>query len=141
MLAWLTSDFFTAFSPLWTVYEREGLDAGQQQLLRTLGTENVNKAAAHLDRLLAGRDWLLGEQRSVADAYLAGVARWISYLRVYDLDAKTPHLARHLTKLEQDPAVQFAHAVERGGSPAGAGHFKGHVQWKELRPLFAAGVS
>lgn len=138
MLAWLTSDFFTAFAPLWTVYEREGLDAGQQRLLRTLGTENVGKASAHLDRLLAERDWLLGNRRSVADAYLAGVARWIRYLQVYDQDTETPHLARHLAKLEQDPAVQFAYAIERGESPAGTGHFKGHVQWEELRPLLAA---
>ncbi|MGV8333872.1 glutathione binding-like protein, partial [Pseudomonas aeruginosa] len=58
------------------------------------------------------RKWLAGEGPSVADAYLAGTARWGRELGYFDLQHDFPRLHRHLEKLEQDPAVRFAHAIE-----------------------------
>ncbi|MCC5859086.1 MAG: glutathione S-transferase [Ectothiorhodospiraceae bacterium] len=138
MLAYLNTDFFAAFGPLWILYEKQGLNGVQQELLRQLGREAVEQGCAHLDGLLAEREWLLGERRSLADAYFSGLARWISYHRLFDPEQAYPHLARHMRRLQADPGVQFAEAVERGENPAGAGGFRGHVTLEALRPRLVA---
>lgn len=138
MLAYLNTDFFSAFNPLWTLYETEGLSGVQQELLRTLGREQVSKGCAHLDGLLADREWLQGDERSMADAYFVGIARWAEYHRLFDMERQYPHLARHLRKLKEDPAVRFAEAIERGEPATGQGHFRGHVTLEELRPRLVA---
>ncbi|HEY8554688.1 MAG TPA: hypothetical protein VIL43_09145, partial [Burkholderiales bacterium] len=45
---------------------------------------------------------------TVADAYLAGVGRWVEHLRVLDVEREYPNLAKHLRRLAEDPAVRFA---------------------------------
>jgi glutathione S-transferase len=138
MLAYLNTDFFSSFNPLWALYETQGLNGVEQELLRRLGRELVAKGCAHLDGLLAEREWLLGDARSVADAYFVGIARWAEYHRLFDLKQEYPNLARHLAKLKDDPAVRFADAIECGEQPAGVGHFKGHVSLHELESRLAA---
>jgi glutathione S-transferase len=139
MLAYLNTDFFSAFTPLWTLYETEGLTGQQQELLRRLGNENVAKELAYLDGVLERRDWLLGgTERTVADAYLTGVARWALYHKLFNIDEAYPNLARHLGKLHSDPGVRFAMAIEKGEQPVGSGAFKGHVTLDALAPRLAA---
>ena len=177
VLAFLNTDFFSAFGPLWLAYEREDLDDGKKALLRTLGAEAVRKCFAALDGMLTGRawlvggrvaistprgttpsststrsstprratramcrstfsratcgSWLVGGRRSVADAYLVGVARWADYHRLFDMEADYPNVAAHLRKLRADPAVAFADAIERQASTTSAGAFRGHVTLDE----------
>lgn len=137
MLGYLNTELFVAFGPLWTLYEKPELNGVQQELLRQLGREAVAGGCAHLDGLLAEREWLLGERRSLADAYLAGLARWVSYHRLFDLEERYPHLARYVGRLRDDPAVRFAEAIERGETPA-SDAFLGHVQLEALRPRLVA---
>ncbi|MGQ9426424.1 glutathione S-transferase family protein [Gilvimarinus sp. F26214L] len=138
MLAYLNTDFFSAFGPLWTLYEANGLSGEQESLLRSLGRDDVAKQCAFLNGLLADRQWLLGPKRSIADAYLAGVGRWVHYHALFDLDKEYPHLARHLRKLAEDPAAVFAAEIEDGREPTGGGYFRGHVTLDELRSRLAA---
>lgn len=138
MLAYLNTDFFAAFGPLWTLYDTQGMSGVEQELLRRLGREHVAVGCAYLDGLLAKRDWLLGDERSMADAYFIGVARWAEYHRLFDLNQEYPNLARHLARLKDDPAVRFAEAIERGEEPRGQGHFRGHVSLRELESRLAA---
>lgn len=138
MLAYLNTDFFAAFGPLWTLYDTQGMSGVEQEMLRRLGRESVSESCAYLDKLLAEREWLLGDERSMADAYFVGIARWAEYHRLFDLKQEYPNLARHLAKLRDDPAVRFAEAIERGEQPVGQGHFKGHVSLRELESRLAA---
>jgi glutathione S-transferase len=138
MLAYLGADVFAAFNPLWTAYERDDLTASQTLVLKLLGRKDVAMHCAHLDRLLADRDWLLGDARSVADAELAGLGRWIERFRLFELRRDYPRLHRHLERLEGDPAVAFARAVEDGRPAASAGGFQGHVTLAELEPRLRA---
>lgn len=137
MLAYLTTDFFAAFGPLWTLYDTQGMSGVEQELLRRLGREQVAEGCAYLNGLLVEREWLLGDARSMADAYFVGIARWAEYHRLFDLKQEYPNLARHLARLRDDPAVRFAETIERGEQPAGQGHFRGHVSLKELEPRLA----
>lgn len=136
MLAFLNTTFFAAFSPLWTAYEMES-DPPVQAVLRDLGRRQVAKAHAQLETLLGGRDWLVGPRRSIADAYLTGIARWAEYHKAAEQSAY-PSLHRLLQRLNNDPAVTFARAIEAGEEPRGSGAFLGHVRLADLAPRLAA---
>lgn len=136
MLAFLNTTFFSAFSPLWAAYEMEE-NPSVQNLLRDQGRKLVAKAHGQLDAMLQGRDWLVGARRSIADAYLTGLARWAQYHQAVDPTAY-PNLSRLLQKLDADPAVIFARAIEAGEQPQGSGGFRGHVALEELLPKLAA---
>lgn len=139
LLAYLNSDFFAAFGPLWAAYEMQEADEAKQALLKAIGRENVAKNCAYLDALLADREWLLGGARkTLADAYLTGIGRWVEYHQLFDLAREYPHLHRHLQKLQADPAVVFARAIEQGQPAIGSGGFMGHLSLEELRPRLAA---
>jgi glutathione S-transferase len=134
MLAYLNTDFYSAFSPLWTAYEMPDLELADRELLRTLGRAAVAKNCAYLDTLLSDREWLLGgEKRTVADAYLTGIGRWVEYHQLFDLQRMYPNLHRYLQKLNADPAVIFAQAIENGQAATTTGKFMGHVTLEELR--------
>lgn len=135
-MSYLTTTYFAAFSPLWTAYEMAD-DPPVQAMLRTLGREQVAKAHGQLETMLEGRDWLAGDRRTVADAYFAGIVRWAAYHDAGDLAAH-PRLAAFAARLEADPGVAFARAIEAGEAPAGSGGFRGHVALADLVPRLAA---
>ncbi len=136
MLAFLNTTFFAAFSPLLQAYEMAE-NPPVQTVLRDQGRKLVAKAHDQLEGLLAGRVWLVGPRRTVADAYLSGLARWAQYHKAVD-QAAYPNLSRLLRKLDSDPAVIFARAIEAGEQPQGSGGFRGHVTLEELLPKLAA---
>ncbi|MFN4117907.1 glutathione S-transferase family protein [Acidovorax sp.] len=137
-LAYLNTDFFAAFAPLWTAYEMEA-DPRRQQVLRDLGRAQAAAACQHVDGLLVTREWMDGgPKKTVADAYLAAVARWAEYHGVLQVEAY-PHLHAHLAKLRADPAVAFSHAIERGEPVTGAGGFQGHVALANVVAQLGAG--
>lgn len=135
-MSYLTTTYFAAFSPLWTAYEMAD-DPPVQAMLRRLGREQVAKAHGQLDAMLEGRDWLAGDRRTVADAYFAGIVRWAAYHEAGDL-AGHPRIAAFVARLEADPGVAFARAIEAGEEPVGSGGFRGHVALADLVPRLAA---
>jgi glutathione S-transferase len=104
-----------------------------QNVLRELGRELVAKAHAQVDAMLAHQEWLAGDQRTVVDAYFIGLARWANYHRAIK-QSDYPNVLRLFEKLEADPAVVFAHAIEDERPAKSAGAFRGHEKLEELRP-------
>lgn len=134
MLAYLNTDFYSAFNPLWMVYEMPELEESDRELLRTIGRAEVAKNCAYLDTLLTDREWLLGgKKRTLADAYLTGIGRWVEYHQLFDLQQMYPNLHRYLQKLKSDSAVMFAEAIENEQAAKTTGKFMGHVTLEELR--------
>jgi len=124
-LAFLNTSFFNAFGPLWYVYEHGGEEPAKAAL-RDYGRVKVLKAHADLETMLGDQDWLLGDHKTLADAYFIGIARWADYHGVIDR-SDYPNLQRLYQKLEADPAVQFAHAIEAGQPAQSAGGFVGEI--------------
>ena len=60
-----------------------------------------------------------------------GVARWLELHDVAD-PARWPRLLRVRQRLQSNPAVQFALAVEDGERPAGSGACRGHVDLQQV---------
>jgi len=135
-IAFLNTTFFSSFGPLWRAYEMEA-NPPVQSVLRQVGREAVAKAHAQLESMLADTDWLAGSQRTLADAYFIGLARWATYHRVVE-PGTYPRLQRLIDRLEADPAVIFAHAIEEERPAVSSGGFRGHVSLEELRPRLAA---
>lgn len=133
MLAFLNTTFFASFGALWHIYEHGGEDAAKAAL-RDYGRFKVVKAHADLDRMLGDKEWLLGDHKTLADAYFMGIARWADYHDVVDRK-DYPNLSRLFEKLENDPAVRFAHAIEDEQPVQSTGGYRGHISATESLKL------
>lgn len=74
----------------------------------------VDKALSQIDQHLEGRDWMVGESKSVADAFLYATASW-----AYGFEKPTSsykNIDALIRRLVADPAVQKVHAAQ-GTSP------------------------
>nr|QLH55520.1 glutathione S-transferase [Myxococcus sp.] len=137
MLAYLNTTFFGAFAPLWYALEHDALPDAEKKALKDYGARSVISAHAQLEGLMGDGPWLLGDHRTLADAYFAGIARWTRYHQVLDR-RDYPKLQALFERLEADSGVQFAHAIEKGESPRGNGAFQGHVRMDEVLQRVAA---
>jgi glutathione S-transferase len=135
VLAFLNTNFFESFAPLWYALE-SGATGAEAETLRAMGRAKVIKAHDDLERMLAGSTWLAGT-RTAADAYFYGLARWNDYHRVVDRRAY-PAVSRLLERLAGDPSVRFAHAIEHAELVNGANGFKGHVSLDDMQALIDA---
>ena len=72
--------------------------------------ERLANRFAFLDKELAGKQYLMGDQFSVADAYLYTVTRWAKPMAI-DLSAY-PNLVAHNARVNARPAVQEALKAE-----------------------------
>jgi glutathione S-transferase len=129
MLAFLNTSFFGAFSPLWYSFEHS-LAPEAKQVLRDYGIRKVEKRHAQLEALLGDRKWLVGETKSLADAYFIGIARWNDFHQAVDR-RKFPALDSLYERMLEDPAVRFAHAIEHQEPAQTSGGFQGHVSLEE----------
>lgn len=125
MLAFLNTTFFGSFSSLWWLLEHES-DDDSKRVLTEYGRIRVIRAHQELERMLGDKRWLLGQQRTLADAYFIGIARWTKYHSVVDR-RDYPNLQRLFDQLEADPAVAFAHAIEQQRPAVSTGRFEGEV--------------
>jgi glutathione S-transferase len=125
VLAFLNTGFFVSFGGLWYAMEHE-LPAAEKAALAAMARHKVRKAHADLESLLGDRPWLTGDHRSAADGYFAGIARWNDFHQVLDR-REYPRLDGLYQRLQAEPAVRFAHAIEHGEPATGAGGFQGQV--------------
>ncbi len=113
-LAYLTSDVHVAFGPIFNP-ARFLDEQSQHDALKAKARDRVANYMTELDQRLGPVDVLLGT-RSVADAYLYVLTRWVDLL----LTGLHPfaNLQRFRTAMEQDHAVQRALSAE-GLAPCG----------------------
>jgi glutathione S-transferase len=102
---WLTfigTEIHKTFSPLF----QPGMPDEAKKLFR----EKLQSRFQWVDGQLAGKDYLLGQQFSVADGYLYVVTRWAKAMN-FDLSG-LPNLTAHHERVGARPAVQEALKVE-----------------------------
>lgn len=97
-LNYIATEVHKGFSPLWHDDEH----------VKKVAREALAPKFEHLDRSLKGKKFLLGEQFTVADAYLFTVLSWANYLKL-PLPAG---LGDYLGRIAQRPAVQAALEAE-----------------------------
>lgn len=137
LMAFLNTGFTGAFSPLWAALEMEKPDPSFQDALRRFGRESVLERHDKLEAMIGEEPYLVGDRPTLADGLLAGVARWLEYHEVGDI-ARWPRLAAVRRRVEADPAVVFATAIENGETPAGTGALQGHVSLADVIERFGS---
>jgi glutathione S-transferase len=129
MAAFMNSSFTAAFIPLWTAMEMAP-NPPTQDLLRNQGRDGVLHRHAQLEAMLGDGPFIAGVAPTLADGIFIGVARWAEF---HEIDVSPfPRIAGLKRRLEADPAVVFAHAVENGEKPRGGGALEGYVELEEL---------
>ncbi len=102
-LGFINSEIHKAFGPLFDPGAPEAAkDAARQRIARRLG---------FTEQALAGRDYLLGQQFTVADAYLYTVLTWTGFAGI-DL-GQWPGLKAYQARIAARAAVQAAQAAEK----------------------------
>jgi glutathione S-transferase len=135
LMAFLNTGFTAAFTPHWTALEMTPPDPAFQGTLRRFGSEQVIKRHDQLEAMIGDTPFLLGDQPTLADGVLIGVARWLEFHKVAE-PARWPRLAALRQRIEAEPAVQFALALEDGRSVTGSGALLGHVPLTEVIDRF-----
>jgi glutathione S-transferase len=137
LMAFLNTGFTGAFSPLWVAYESESAAPEYREALRAYGRTAVANRHAKLEAMIGNTSHLVGDRPTLADAVLIGVARWAEFHQAVDPSAY-PKLTDLRRRVEADPAVQFALAIEAGETPAGSGAMRGQVPLAEVLGRYAA---
>jgi glutathione S-transferase len=131
LMAFLNTGFTAAFSPLWVAMEMEPPEPDYQAALRRFGADRVRERHDKLEAMIGDGPWLVGDRRSLAEALLAGVARWLEIHQLGDI-SRWPRLKAVRSRIEADPAVTFATALENGETPPGSGACLGHIPLPEV---------
>jgi len=115
LVAFLNTGFTGAFSPLWVALEMAGEDDAYRTALRRFGRDLVGRRHAQLEAMIGDGPYLLGDRPTLADGVFVGVARWADFHEAIALEAY-PKIRALRARLEADPAVRFALAVEDGAA-------------------------
>lgn len=108
-LAFIGADLQKSFGPIfwassWTT------DISVQTEIRKSVAASIDKHLAYIDDALQGKDYLLGQQFTVADAYLFTVVGWCKWAEVKI--SKYNNLTAYLKRVYARPAVQKVLAKE-----------------------------
>src|SRR5512138_3825150 len=109
MLGYINSELHKSYSPLFNAKSSPELKKDREDYLQ--------KRYGLIDKQLAGKSYLFGEQFTVADAYLFTVTNWANFVKL-DLSA-FPNLRAFQDRVAGRPAVQAAMVAE-GLRPAPA---------------------
>lgn len=102
MLGYINSELHKTYSPLFNPKTTPELRQDREAYLK--------KRYAFIEKTLAGRTYLFGDQFTVADAYLFTVTNWAAFVKV-DL-SEFPNLLAFQARVAERPAVQAAMAAE-----------------------------
>ena len=109
IMAELVSEVHKAFVPTF-VPDRFVIDPAAKDGTRTAAFIMVEKAFRRIDGFLEGRDWLVLDRRTVADAYLYAMSRWLA--NTPTPLPEFPNVARHFEKMSADDGVTRALSEE-----------------------------
>lgn len=135
LMAFVNTGFTAAFAPLWAAMEAKAMEPAMTSALREFGRAKVIERHDKLEGMIEAKEFLLGDRPTLADAVLTGVARWLDFHAVAER-RRWPKLAALRERLEANPAVVYATALENGDSNPGAGFCTGHSVLADLMARF-----
>lgn len=100
-LTFISTEIHKGFAPLWANLNPQSVEAGKNRLYQRFD---------YIEKKLKGRDYLTGDQFTVADAYLFTVLNWANF---HKLDmSKWPTIQAYSKRVAARPAVQEAMRAE-----------------------------
>ncbi|MCT7375031.1 glutathione S-transferase family protein [Chelativorans salis] len=137
MIAFINTGFTGSFSPLWAAMEMEPPNPAMQSALRNWGREGVIERHDRLEEMIGDSRFLITDRPTLADGLLIGVARWLDFHEVAN-KSRWPKLAAVRERIEAEPAVIYATALENGEIQPGSGACFGHVELVEVIRQFGS---
>jgi glutathione S-transferase len=135
ILAYVNTGFTAAFTPHWAALEMDLPNPALQSTLPDWGRERIIEHHDKLEHMIEETPFLVGDKPTLADAVFIGVARWLDFHAIAD-KSRWPKLAALRERLEADPAVIDATALESGESRQGTGSCVEHVPLEEVIAQF-----
>lgn len=139
LMGFINTGYTGAYSPLWSAMEMETANPVMQQSLNEWGRAAVIERHDKLEAMAGDGPYLVGDKPTLADALFISIARWLEYHDVAPR-SRWPKLDAIRTRLEADPAVTFAIALENGETPKGTGALKGQIPLLELIERYGAPI-
>ncbi|AEQ53402.1 glutathione S-transferase [Pelagibacterium halotolerans B2] len=136
-MAFINTGFTGAFGPLWAAMEMQPPNPAMQSALKVWGGDGVIERHDRLEEMIGDTRFLVAEHPTLADGILIGVARWLDVHQVAD-KTRWPRLAALRGRLEADPAVLYATALENGEMSGGNGSCRGHVTLSDAIERFGS---
>ena len=108
-LSFVASDLHKAFVPLFALKDTTQSESARVEV-RNWAVSNVKQCLAIVDQHLAGKDFLMGKQFTVADTYLFVVVGWCKYVEVKTDEYK--NLNSYMARVFERPAVHKVMKME-----------------------------
>lgn len=102
-LSFAASDFQKAFFPILGAARMTSQESAHADL-KNYAVQNIEKYLAHLDRKLSGKNFITGQQFTVADAYLFTVIGWCKWAKIKL--APYPNVKAYMSRVYARPAVR-----------------------------------
>lgn len=131
IMAFVNTGFTAAFTPHWAALEMDPPNPALQAMLRDWGRERILERHDKLEEMISDTPFLVGDKPTLADAVFIGVARWLDFHAIAH-KSRWPKMAALRERLEADPAVTYATALESGDNPTRTGSCVGHVPLAEV---------
>lgn len=109
-LNYISTEVHKGYSPLFSA-ETLVADATAREAFKTVVKENLAKKFDYIETQLAGRDYLMGKNFTVCDAYLFTCFSW-SGMVGFETTGKWPNIAAWNSRVYARPAVQTAMKTE-----------------------------
>jgi glutathione S-transferase len=128
VLSYLATDFKGSFHN----YFSGGLseEETQKEIMR------IREQYEYVNQYLVREGFIFG-QKTIADAYLFGLARWGNGF--FKMEEEFPNIARFQKEMNEDPGVQFALAQEEGTEAQSSGAFEGRIELDSPESHFGNG--
>ncbi len=131
IMAFVNTGFTAAFTPHWTALEMDPPNPALQAMLRDWGRERILERHDKLEEMISDTPFLVGDKPTLADAVFIGVARWLDFHAIAH-KSRWPKMAALRERLEADPAVTYATALESGDNLTRTGSCVEHVPLAEV---------
>lgn len=115
LLSWCASGVHTRIGPFFGPQRLCDLPDSADNVKKLAG-EDTAKNFALIEKQLSGKQWALGDQWSIIDAYFFVFWRWANFLKI-DVSAYSNY-AKHAAKMAERPSVKRALARETEASAA-----------------------
>ncbi len=137
LMSFVNTGFTGAFSPLWVAMEMAKPNPQMQASLREVGAARVIERHDKIEAMIGDHPFLMGERPTLADGLLVGVARWLDFHQVAD-PSRWPKLSALRRRIEADPAVIYATALESEDIGSGTGACVGHIPLADVIERFGS---
>lgn len=137
LMAFINTGFTGVFGPLWAAMEMQPPNPALQSALREWGSEGVIERHDRLEEMIGDTPFLVADHPTLADGLLIGIARWLDFHQVAD-KTRWPKLAALRGRIEANPAVIHATALEKGQMQPGNGACTGHVELADVIDRFGS---